>query len=367
MSLLAGICVAVLLIVYLNNPKETHISQSVTINSSSIPEGEEEREDPLSENPIDRTEFEYKQLVNPKTGGGLPINFMVPFSATNPLSSSSGIQFNAVTGQMCFTPTTIGNWVITIEVEEWREINGVWTMVGSSLRDMQLVVESCTNTQPVIQKGANGSTVQNLSGGATMSDSVTINICPGDSLNFQLVFTDPTASAVLTVTSNSNLVCPNSVFTTTGTNPVTGTFNWVVPAGYNGQNIVTFKVENDICPVPGVSYSAYNIYVLEGTTAGPDQVYCLGLDPVQLMADGGNNFVWTPSTGLSCDSCANPIATPNQTMTYIVTSDLSGVCGNVDTVVVTYAQSQNWTVGVGDTICYGENTSVEAIGGNSYL
>lgn len=67
-SLLAGICVAVLLIVYLNNPKETHISQSVTINSSSIPEGEEEREDPLSENPIDRTEFEYKQLVNPKTG-----------------------------------------------------------------------------------------------------------------------------------------------------------------------------------------------------------------------------------------------------------------------------------------------------------
>ena len=315
---------------------------------------------------VDGDSLSFK-LVNPKTTGGLPIMFAPPFTTNNPISSSTGLQFNQVTGQMCFTPTTIGNWVITMMVEEWREISGVWTMVGSSLRDMQLVVESCTNTQPVVQKDINGNTIQNLSGGATMADSVTINICPGDSLNFQLIFTDPTPSALLTVTTNADLVCPNSVFTYSGNNPDTCNFNWIVPSGYNGQNIVTFKVENDICPIPGITYIAYNIYVLEGTTAGPDQVYCLGLDPVQLLAEGGNSFVWTPSTGLNNDSIADPIATPSQTMTYIVTSDLSSVCSNTDTVVVQYAASQNWTVGAGSTICYGENANVEAIGGNSYL
>ena len=81
-------------------------------------------------------------------------------------------------------------------------------------------------------------------------------------LYFQITFSDPTPTASMTVTSNADLVCPNSVLTTSGTNPITFTFNWVVPPGYTGQNIITFKVENDICPVPGVSYSAFNIYVL---------------------------------------------------------------------------------------------------------
>ena len=154
---------------------------------------------------IDGDSLSYS-FINPKGLSGTPISFSPPFSVNNPISSSTGMQLNNVTGQMCFTPTTVGNWVVTILVEEWREINGVWTIVGTSIRDMQLVVQACSNTQPILMPDAGGNLVQNLSGGATMPDSVTIKICPGDSLNFDLVFSDPTTTTNLTVTTNMDLV-----------------------------------------------------------------------------------------------------------------------------------------------------------------
>ena len=314
---------------------------------------------------IDGDSLVYK-IINPKSTAGMPISFSPPFSINNPISSSTGMQLNTITGQMCFTPTTVGNWVITVEVEEWREINGVWTIVGVSTRDMQLVVEACNNTQPQIVSGAGGGLLQNLSGGATMPDSVTIKICPGDSLNFDIIFQDPTATTNLTVTSNMGLVCPGSIVTSSGTNPVTTNVSWVIPGGYTGQNVITFKVENDLCPVPGINYAAFNIYVMDGTAAGPDQVYCNGLDPVQLEVEGGSSFTWVPATGLSDPNIWNPIATPTQTTTYVVTSNLTSACSNTDTVVVTYAQSQSWGVGDNDTICAGSSTTITANGGNVY-
>ena len=62
---------------------------------------------------------------------------------------------------------------------------------------------------------------------------------------------------------------------------------------------------------------------------------CQGQD-VHLQAAGGTSFLWKPASGLSCSSCANPIASPVLTTVYTLTvTNASGCQSNAtDTVTV---------------------------------
>ncbi len=53
--------------------------------------------------------------------------------------------------------------------------------------------------------------------------------------------------------------------------------------------------------------------------AGDEQI-CEG-DSVQLWVDGADMIRWSPTTGLSCTDCPNPMASPAQTTTYQVSAD----------------------------------------------
>jgi gliding motility-associated-like protein len=55
---------------------------------------------------------------------------------------------------------------------------------------------------------------------------------------------------------------------------------------------------------------------------------------VQLSAAGGTTYSWTPSNGLSCTDCPNPIATPNTTTIYTVTGTDASGCTGTDNVTV---------------------------------
>jgi gliding motility-associated-like protein len=48
-----------------------------------------------------------------------------------------------------------------------------------------------------------------------------------------------------------------------------------------------------------------------------DTVICIG-NSVQLNATGGVAYGWSPDTGLSCNNCPNPVATPAESVTYSV-------------------------------------------------
>ncbi|MDO8367702.1 MAG: gliding motility-associated C-terminal domain-containing protein [Saprospiraceae bacterium] len=52
-------------------------------------------------------------------------------------------------------------------------------------------------------------------------------------------------------------------------------------------------------------------------TISNDTFFCTG-SPVQLQVTGGVSYAWTPSTGLSCNTCPNPFASPTMTTTYEV-------------------------------------------------
>ena len=67
-------------------------------------------------------------------------------------------------------------------------------------------------------------------------------------------------------------------------------------------------------------------------TPSPDTTISLG-ESVDLIASGGTSYIWSPSTDLSCSTCANPTATPDITTTYCVFATNSG-CTDTACVIV---------------------------------
>ena len=57
-------------------------------------------------------------------------------------------------------------------------------------------------------------------------------------------------------------------------------------------------------------------------------------DSVQLNASGASFYTWSPSIGLSCDTCSNPFASPAVTTTYRVTGLDSNGCFVTAEVIV---------------------------------
>jgi gliding motility-associated-like protein len=90
--------------------------------------------------------------------------------------------------------------------------------------------------------------------------------------------------------------------------------------------------------------------------AGPDQLSC-NRDPVQLGTLPKANFVysWSPAIGLSDANISNPLATPDITTKYVLTSrSLGGGCRTTDTVIVTASSISNKMNLIGkDVFCAG--------------
>ncbi len=55
---------------------------------------------------------------------------------------------------------------------------------------------------------------------------------------------------------------------------------------------------------------------------------------VQLISSGGDNYSWSPSNGLSCDTCPNPFASPSHNTTYTLTITSDSGCAATGTVTI---------------------------------
>jgi len=106
---------------------------------------------------------------------------------------------------------------------------------------------------------------------------------------------------------------------------------------FNSLDVGTYAIVlangDDSCPI---TYFNNPIQISSPCTinAGEDRTICPGA-AISLSANGtGNTFSWTPATGLSCTDCANPIANPDTTTTYVLTNTGNG-CSTTDTLVIT--------------------------------
>ncbi len=116
--------------------------------------------------------------------------------------------------------------------------------------------------------------------------------------------------------------------------------------GCSGTDCVTVVVENTFA------------------NAGNDESICSG-SSTTLTATGGNNFSWSPATGLSNPNIANPIANPSTTTTYCVTVTGASGCQAVDCMILNVG-NLSATAGSDITICSGDNGNLAASGGTSY-
>jgi gliding motility-associated-like protein len=114
--------------------------------------------------------------------------------------------------------------------------------------------------------------------------------------------------------SNANI--PNPIFN----GPVTTIYT------------MTIRVPNSVCPA-AIDTVIINVNPIPPVDAGRDTTITPGTS-VQLNATGGATIIWYPSTGLSCSTCFNPVAMPQQTTTYFVTTFDANGCPNSDTVTI---------------------------------
>lgn len=77
--------------------------------------------------------------------------------------------------------------------------------------------------------------------------------------------------------------------------------------------------------------------------SGDTLLTCRG-DSAQLLAWGGNKYQWKPATGLSCDTCPNPMARPDSSILYTCTIYNTDSCSKVLPVKVNVNPAPSFTL-----------------------
>jgi len=171
-------------------------------------------------------------------------------------------------------------------------------------------------------------------------------------------------------------ICPNtsgtySVAASSGTS-----FTWTVTGGAitSGQGTNVIHVNWGNAGNGTVNVTSYNsrgcpagpitlnvtIQPIPTVNAGPATTICVG-SHVTLTSAGGGTYSWSPSTGLSNASVANPVANPTTSTNYTVLVTSTAGCTNTGTVSITVNPQPVINAGNNNTICVGSNTT---IGGN---
>lgn len=175
-----------------------------------------------------------------------------PYSATAPIPVVPGsLILNNTNGQLDFTPNLISKSLVVSRVTETR--GGV--VVGTSMREMVFVVNTCNNNPP-------SGTITNSTGGATVLNGTSISICREKGLFTFNINPSDADGDVINVTATG--IPAGATFTVTNNNTTapTGLFSWnvstVTPGVYNF--FVTFTDQG--CPLASKQTVAYTITVL---------------------------------------------------------------------------------------------------------
>lgn len=264
-------------------------------------------------------------LVDARDNATTVVPYIGTFSGTNPITSNPPVSIDVNNGTIDMNPTASDVGVMAIKVDEYR--NNV--LIGSVIRDVQVQVQNCgLNSTP------NFSAISNLTGGFQPSN-FRIEICPGQNISFTITGSDADVANSITMSSNNGVA--GATFTTTGTNPVTGTFSWSPTNADLGFHSLVLTMEDNGCPFKGIQSLGLEIWVLDGAYAGPDVQTCAnGSQAASISAIGGSIFGWSVVSGdtssLGCPTCPTQVVAPSQTTTYELLTNFT--CGNRDSVTV---------------------------------
>ncbi|MBI4945835.1 MAG: gliding motility-associated C-terminal domain-containing protein [Bacteroidetes bacterium] len=300
-----------------------------------------------------------------------PADYIPPYTGTEPIP---GITIDSLTGIYTFTPSTIGKYIVGVYVDEYDCTTKA--LRNSTLKMVEVIVQACTNMPPDPTTGI----VTNLAAPAVKTGSYSIELGEGDSLIFQIPVSDPNAGDIVSFYTSfiQQWYLPGSTVSVSNTNPATLKIKWKAPLGSAGTTIyLPVTATDDACPRRALTTFLYTITIKDKvsvTQAQANTTICKGAS-TSLSATGGTSFTWTALAGgdpinvpanFSCNPCANPIASPTATTSYAVTSDLGS--NNKDTVVITVNNLPAVNAGSDNTICKGNNTTLNSTASlSSYL
>jgi gliding motility-associated-like protein len=131
---------------------------------------------------------------------------------------------------------------------------------------------------------------------------------------------------------------------------VTTQYNVLVTDSFTCQNTASTTITVNPIPV--------------GITTN-DTTFCEG-QSVQLLAAGGTIYNWSPAAGLSCTTCADPLASPVTTTQYFVTITNQFACTITDSITITIEPLPVIVTTPDQAICAGETIQLAASGGVLY-
>ncbi|MCC7332539.1 MAG: gliding motility-associated C-terminal domain-containing protein, partial [Flavobacteriales bacterium] len=189
--------------------------------------------------------------------------------------------------------------------------------------------------------GCDSIVYQTLNVNPTYSQNTTATICSGDSIYLGGAY--QYTSGIYTDVYSSSLGCDSTIITTLSVvNSFLVNISDTICAGdsiyLSGAYQTTAGVYTDNFVSSGGCDSIVNTTLF----VNPQPVVTLTADPEQILfgqssqltATGGGTYSWTPSTFLSCSTCPNPVASPEETTLYTVEVNLNG-CIVSDTITVT--------------------------------
>jgi gliding motility-associated-like protein len=274
-------------------------------------------------------------------------NSVVCGGQSTTLTASGGGTYSWNTGSsatsIVINPTSSANYTVTVNS---GGCTAIATQSVSVLPGITLVASStqtgCTvnngtatgtpsgGTSPFTYSWSNGQSGPIASGLAAGNYTVTVTDAGGCS-----------KTQTVTVTSNSTLNA-NATSTQTGCSAANGTASATASSG-TAPYTYAWSNGSSSQAISGLAAGNYSVVITDANgctkvatatvTAAPGPVATATATATTVTAGGnttlsstgGGTYSWSPSTGLSCTTCANPTATPDQTTEYcVVVTDANG-------------------------------------------
>jgi gliding motility-associated-like protein len=280
------------------------------------------------------------------------------------LGGTPGYTYSWSSGGTSSTETGIGAGIYTITVTDANgctaqenvtvgSVNGpTLTLISSEniscfgANDGSAAVEATGGTPGYtynwVPSGGNNTSSTGLGAGtytATVTDDA------GCTAAVQVTITEPDALLVAGNATDANCGLNDGAITVNATGGAGSfTYTWTPNAGNTaalsglsgGTYAVTVEDANG-CSVTSsfiVGVSGFIPIDVIPTIATIDAGDNVDLEVIIGGGVTGANITWTPSTGLSCTTCPNPNASPNQTTTYYVSVTTDDGCISSDSVIV---------------------------------
>ena len=222
------------------------------------------------------------------------------YNVNEPFGPGSYAFIDASTGLTQYMALNAGNYVVVVEIKEYRNIGGTSVLLSTTRRDIQFIVsDQCEpNLTPEITSNSSSS-------GGSSSTTNFINIEEGESLQIVLNSTDAdldnvnlTASGPI-LDAGSGYTGPLATFNINSAGDE-GIFDWQTECGMRGSYQVNISSQDNGCP-PKTLNQIYTINILPFNAkniVGPDSV-CF-LDDVSTFftsAPNTSTFDWEVLNG----------------------------------------------------------------------